>query len=289
MSKLLAEIAIIAITVSSVFAQPALIGAPVLCGTATDCVTCGINSTVQNLFQIQNSPYCIVKSCSDDPGTNLNGWMCSSCESSNGFQAYGSGKIYFDPITSSCIASCSPGYHADSYNNCSPNGGASVGCGTASSAGGACVASCTGGQVSDATNTCNAVISTSIAGKDVGCGTAGNAGGNSSNCNGCGASNTIQGLFTASGTPNCKLTDCSANPGSNLNGWMCKSCNGVAGAHSAYSAGNLFSGTTCVASCQPGQTADANNVCVSGTDSTNSSGSSFLTFAFVMLLLCLLL
>ncbi|KAL4512489.1 hypothetical protein ABPG72_020326 [Tetrahymena utriculariae] len=229
-------------------------GADVGCGTAgtvggnaTNCNGCGANSTIQGLFQASGTPNCKVIDCSADPSSNLNGWICKSCNAQAGaHSAYANGQ-YFQ--------------------------------------GGACVSSCTGGQISDTSNTC--MVPSVFPGTDVGCGTAGTAGGNAVDCNGCGANSAIQGIFKPSGTPFCKVTDCSANPSTSLNGWMCKSCNGIASAHSAYSAGKLLSETACVASCPQGQTADANNICQSGNDSTKTS-SGFLTLAFTMLLLCLL-
>ncbi|EAR90295.1 immobilization antigen (macronuclear) [Tetrahymena thermophila SB210] len=213
-------------------------------GKATDCKGCGANSTIQGLFSVSGTPNCKVTDCTANPGSNLNGWMCKSCNGAfNAHTAYSAGKLLSG---TACVASCPTGYAADSNNTC------------------------------QATN-----------GGDVDCGTAGTAGGKATDCNGCGSNSTIQGLFSVSGTPNCKVTDCTANPGSNLNGWMCKSCNGAFNAHTAYSAGKLLSGTACVASCPTGYAADSNNICQADPISTTSS--YLLTLAFTILLLCLLI
>ncbi|EAS00975.1 immobilization antigen (macronuclear) [Tetrahymena thermophila SB210] len=83
---------------------------------------------------------------------------------------------------------------------------------------------------------------------------------NGTDCTGCGANATIQGLFTYVSGNNCKITDCSSpttSNAANLNGWVCNSCNGQAG--SAVPAGLQLSGSTCATSCPSGQTASASN------------------------------
>ncbi|EAR90293.1 immobilization antigen (macronuclear) [Tetrahymena thermophila SB210] len=341
MNKLLAILAIISITASSVNANS--IGSDTPCGTPTsrgmnsqDCQYCGSTSDISNLFQPSGSPNCVVKDCSLAPGTNLNGYMCASCNGVSGANQVYSGGQLFEVDT--CVASCDPGFQVDSSYNCFSVGGVDVGCGTPSSinsancnacgpsttvrnffkvsatpnckvidctgdpstnlngwickscngailahpaysagkffSGTSCVASCPIGYAADSSNTCIA-----INGADVGCGTANSAGAKATDCKGCGANSTIQNLFTPSGTPNCQVTDCTADPGSNLNGWMCKSCNGNTVAHAAYSAGKFFIGTTCVASCPMGYVADKNNVCQAinganvGCGTANSAGA----------------
>ncbi|EAR81556.1 immobilization antigen (macronuclear) [Tetrahymena thermophila SB210] len=233
--------------------QP-ILGADVGCGTtnqaggqATDCQGCGANSTIQALFKVSATPSCDVIDCTANPGANLNGWMCKSCNGNPVANAvYSAGKLF---SVNTCVATCPVGYSADINNICQ-------------------------------------LIP--VPGADVACGTAGTTGGKATDCKGCGTNATIQALFTPSATPNCEVIDCTANPGANLNGWMCKSCNGVTKAHTAYAAGKFFSVTACVASCSNDQSADSNNICQANSIRSPYASSNLLTLAFTMLLLFLI-
>ncbi|EWS73435.1 immobilization antigen (macronuclear) [Tetrahymena thermophila SB210] len=338
---------------SNYICKVALYGADVGCGSAgasggnaTNCNGCGDTSTIQNLFSVSATPNCKVTDCSSNPGSNLNGWMCKSCNGvTNAHSAYSAGKLLSG---TACVASCPSGYYADSNYICKvAANGADVGCGSAGASGSnatncngcgdtstiqnlfsvsatpnckvtdcssnpgsnlngwmckscngvtnahsaysagkflsgtACVASCPSGYYVDSNNICQVVVN----GADVGCGNAGVDGGKATDCNECGSTSTIQNLFSVSATPNCKVTDCSSNPGSNLNGWMCKSCNGVSGSHTAYSAGKFFNGSACVASCNLEQTSDSNNVCQAECSLTTSQYLLMLTFIIFFLFL----
>ncbi|KAL4486217.1 hypothetical protein ABPG73_002857 [Tetrahymena malaccensis] len=75
-----------------------------------------------------------------------------------------------------------------------------------------------------------------------------------SNCEGCGQTSDIQNLFTYSKGA-CIATDCSALIiGSNLNGWICNSCQNVTGP-GIITQGQYFDGTKCVTSCPAGTSA----------------------------------
>ncbi|EAS00978.2 immobilization antigen (macronuclear) [Tetrahymena thermophila SB210] len=117
--------------------------------------------------------------------------------------------------------------------------------------GSSCAASCTPPTIANAAFICQ---KPAVAGNNVACST------NGTDCTGCGANSTIQGLFTYVSGNVCKITDCSSTTTSNaanLNGWVCNSCNGQTG--SAVPAGQQFSGSTCAASCPSGQTASVSN------------------------------
>ncbi|EAR89864.2 hypothetical protein TTHERM_00635690 (macronuclear) [Tetrahymena thermophila SB210] len=78
----------------------------------------------------------------------------------------------------------------------------------------------------------------------------------SSTCGACGSTNTISTLFTHGTGNNCYVSDCTASVvGSNLNGWVCNSCSSATGSGNI-TTGQFFNGTTCVASCPPGQQAN---------------------------------
>ncbi|KAL4483043.1 hypothetical protein ABPG74_019069 [Tetrahymena malaccensis] len=325
MNKLLANIGIIAITVSSVLGLPSTPGQPVLCGTpnpgssSSNCNPCGPTSTVQNLFSPQASPSCQVKNCGVDPGANVNGWICESCQNSNQVSIYGVGNIFFDG--SNCVASCPEGTSPDKYHNCVSTVGDMVSCGTQASGnfyaggqvsqGGVCVSSCSQGYVLDVNKICQ-----NFSGASVACGTASTGRGVCvSSCTGGYVSDATNTCQAASGADvNCGTTG-------NAGGGVCVSsctggqvsdatntCQAASGAdevsvlvlaleamflmlliHVKQLVGLI--GNTCVVSCSSGQTADANNVCQTDannvqTANNSKSSAAFLALAYTILLLC---
>ncbi|KAL4450978.1 hypothetical protein ABPG74_021300 [Tetrahymena malaccensis] len=146
----------------------------------------------------------------------------------------------------------------------------------------------TGDAYSAATSTCSVAASCAapatvnsnkicttppaVAGNSVACSS------NGTDCKGCGTTTTIQGLFTYVSGSNCKVIDCSsATTSANLNGWVCNSCNGQTG--SIVPAGPQYNGSTCAASCSPGQTAAASNSFIC----TAQSSTNIIKFAFPFL------
>ncbi|KAL4472623.1 hypothetical protein ABPG74_018572 [Tetrahymena malaccensis] len=78
---------------------------------------------------------------------------------------------------------------------------------------------------------------------------------------GCGAANINIFQNWAQQIDGCYFQDCSRDYSPNINGWLCKSCNGVSGAHSVYANGQFYQGSACVAACTGGYTADSNQIC----------------------------
>ncbi|EAR89859.1 hypothetical protein TTHERM_00634650 (macronuclear) [Tetrahymena thermophila SB210] len=218
-------------------------GASVTCSTdSSTCAGCGATNTIQNLFTHGQGNICSVTDCKlSVVGSNLNGWVCNSCQNASGGANVAAGQ-YFDGKT--CVKNCPIGQQAsvDTGFVCQnpPNPGASVTCST-----------------------------------------------DSSTCAGCGATNTIQNLFTHGQGNICSVTDCKLSVvGSNLNGWVCKSCSSASGS-SNIPVGQYYDGKTCVADCPSGQsaTADTGYVCkplsnpASGNNNqSTASNASLITF-----------
>ncbi|KAL4495191.1 hypothetical protein ABPG72_007298 [Tetrahymena utriculariae] len=186
-------------------------GIDVACSNdSSTCGGCGITNAIQKLFTRGVGNNCSVTDCKlNVVGSNLNGWVCNSCS-----QAYGNNNIpqgqYFDGTN--CVASCPSGKQASAATGfvCQqiPNPGIDVACSN-----------------------------------------------DSSTCGGCGATNTIQKLFTHGKGNNCSVTDCNLNTvGSSLNGWVCNSCSQTSG-NNNIAKGQYYDGKTCVASCPNGQQA----------------------------------
>ncbi|KAL4486216.1 hypothetical protein ABPG73_002856 [Tetrahymena malaccensis] len=96
----------------------------------------------------------------------------------------------------------------------------------------------------------------------------------SSSCGGCGSTTAIQSLFTHGTGNNCSISDCTASViGSNLNGWVCNSCNAATG-NGIIATGQYFNGTNCVENCPPGQQASASTGYVCQSISNNGSAVS---------------
>ncbi|EAR89862.3 hypothetical protein TTHERM_00634680 (macronuclear) [Tetrahymena thermophila SB210] len=209
------------------------------------CNGCGSTNDIQKLFAIGKGSTCGVIDCqSVIVGSNLNGWVCNSCSTAVGTGNINSGQ-YYDGTN--CVTTCPIGTNAskDTGFVClyPPSPGASVACSSDSFTCGGC-----GTTTSIATGYVDQNIpnpSTPV--------TCSN---DSSTCGACGSTNTISTLFTHGTGNNCYVSDCTASVvGSNLNGWVCNSCSSATGSGNI-TTGQFFNGTTCVASCPPGQQAN---------------------------------
>ncbi|KAL4486219.1 hypothetical protein ABPG73_002859 [Tetrahymena malaccensis] len=154
-----------------------------------------------------------------------------------------------------------------------------------------CVSSCPNGYSASA-NTGYVCKSNANPGNDVACSS------DSSTCGGCGSTNAIQGLFTHGKGNNCSATDCSATViGSNLNGWVCKSCSQASGSGNI-AAGQYYDGKTCVASCPSGQSAieatgyvckATSNPSAGNNGSTTTSNSSLISYVLGLIIALIIL
>ncbi|KAL4495190.1 hypothetical protein ABPG72_007297 [Tetrahymena utriculariae] len=130
-----------------------------------------------------------------------------------------------------------------------------------------CVTSCPNGYSASAATGYVCKINANP-GNDVACSN------DSSTCGGCGSTNIIQGFFTHGKGNNCSVTDCTATViGSNLNGWVCKSCSSASGTGNIV-AGQYYDGKTCVANCPSGQSATADTGYVCKATSNPSAGNN---------------
>ncbi|EAR89856.1 hypothetical protein TTHERM_00633630 (macronuclear) [Tetrahymena thermophila SB210] len=205
-------------------------GTTVACSTdSSTCGGCGATNALQNLFTHGKGNLCSVTDCNlSVVGSNLNGWVCNSCQNASGGANIAAGQ-YFDGKT--CVKNCPSGQQASADTGfvCQypPSPGATVACST-----------------------------------------------DSSTCGGCGATNTIQNLFTHGKGNLCSVTDCNLSVvGSNLNGWVCNSCSSASGSNNI-PVGQYYDGKTCVANCSSGQTATADTGYVCKTLSNPSSGNN---------------
>ncbi|EAS00976.1 hypothetical protein TTHERM_00775870 (macronuclear) [Tetrahymena thermophila SB210] len=305
MNKLFTITLVVYCFISNTYASPTF-GKYVHCSSnGSDCTGCGAGATdvsgAQDLFTYSSGNKCLFLDCSVTvDATKLNGWICASCNGVN--NSIVPPRKYFQGGT--CVASCTPPATATSdqicYSPavgnavpCSSNGSGCTGCGagatdvsgaqalftqvsgkncvfadcqaTVAATSSSCAASCTAPNVPNTNQICQKPPA--VTGNNVACST------NGTDCTGCGANATIQGLFTYVSGNVCKITDCSSTTTSNaanLNGWVCNFCNGQTG--STVPAGSQFSGSTCATSCPSGQTTSASNsfTCTAGS-STNAS------------------
>ncbi|EAS00182.1 J immobilization antigen, putative (macronuclear) [Tetrahymena thermophila SB210] len=214
--------------------------------------------------------------CSTDGST------CSGCGSTTGVQ-----NLFTHVSGNNCrVADCTAGGAGASgitpngwiCNSCNGITGTAVGAG-AQLNGSTCSASCPTGYYANAATgwSCTQIPS----GNPVACSTDG------STCSGCGSTTAVQNLFKYVSGNNCKVADCGVNgagaSGQTPNGWICNSCNGVAG--SKVAAGNLLNGSSCSAACSDGQTATAasNWVCQAGNQGTASTTNKNLLAVILVL------
>ncbi|KAL4495192.1 hypothetical protein ABPG72_007299 [Tetrahymena utriculariae] len=116
-------------------------GVPVACGDTSACGGCGSASDVQKLFiRVKGNNVCSVIDCSSNIiGSNLNGWICNSCQAATGTGNIAQGQ-YFDGTN--CVTTCPNGSSASLATGFAcmypPSPGASVACSSDSSTCGGC-------------------------------------------------------------------------------------------------------------------------------------------------------
>ncbi|EAR89866.1 hypothetical protein TTHERM_00635710 (macronuclear) [Tetrahymena thermophila SB210] len=180
--------------------------------------------------------------CSTDSST------CNGCFSNLGSSifTYGTGNNCY---VTDCTASTLREYNGWVCNSCnSASGDGNIAAGQYFN-GRYCVSSCPSGQYANLSTqyVCQPIVGNP--GTPVTCSS------DSSTCGGCGQTNAIQNLFTFGVGNSCFVVDCTASTvGSNLNGWVCNSCSSATG-NGNITVGQYYNGTTCVASCPPGQQA----------------------------------
>ncbi|KAL4506204.1 hypothetical protein ABPG73_016938, partial [Tetrahymena malaccensis] len=274
-------------------------GNPVSCSSdQSTCSGCGENITIQALFKYNGQANCFIQDCSSASAvSNLNGWVCSSCDQVKGSKVL-PGK-YFDGNT--CTSTCSTANQgirvvcSKNGQNCQPcgatptiqnlftkfsgaicyvqdcssavignnlNGFVCNSCNTASGDG-----NIVKGQYFDGTNCVQScpIGSTASESSQFICQYPDNQGSlvscstDSSSCSGCKQGLKTQDPFIYASSTNCYVSKCTtANLSSNLNGWICKSCSTATGTGNI-NKGQFFDGTNCVDSCPNGQVANAQN------------------------------
>nr|AAF44706.1 J immobilization antigen [Tetrahymena thermophila] len=229
----------------------------------TDCISaCGANKAA-NAIQI-----CVTSG--NNVACSSSGTDCTGC--GTGATNASNAQALFTYVSgNNCkVNDCSATVAAGSKNGwiCNSCNGVTGSAQTAGAvySGTDCATSCTSPQVSNTSKVC-----TNPPGNNVACSS------NGTDCTGCGAGATnasnAQALFTYVSGNNCKVTDCTATVAAgSKNGWICNSCNGVTG--SAQTAGAVYQGTDCAASCTSPASANANQVCMTPVAGNNVACST---------------
>ncbi|EAR89861.1 hypothetical protein TTHERM_00634670 (macronuclear) [Tetrahymena thermophila SB210] len=199
--------------------------APVPCSNdSSTCNGCGNDNSIQQLFQYVSGNNCNVINCSA-PALNS---TLSSSQNSNfaGWICRSCGVV-----TGANYPVLDGQYFLDTK----------VGC----------VSKCPDGYIANLATGYN--CQQTNPGQDVACSN------DSQTCNGCGLTSDIQNLFSKSKGSSCSAIDCHSKIiGSNLNGWICNSCQNASGSGNI-AKGQYFDGKTCVSSCPTGQQANQAN------------------------------
>ncbi|EAR84620.1 immobilization antigen (macronuclear) [Tetrahymena thermophila SB210] len=118
-----------------------------------------------------------------------------------------------------------------------------------------CVIQCPDNSIDDKYN----CLRIAKPGANINCGSTDGAQGS---CTGCGSSSSIQNFFTWISGIICRFNDCSIAP-SSYNGYVCKSCFQVEGAHATFAAGTYYNPFTnsCISQCPIGTYPDKSYTC----------------------------